>query len=382
MSKRFVFLYFLSIMCVGALSAGCDVGKAAAESYPRAETANAQHRAQATAIPDTASAKVVQAVTLQLEKFVSQLETSGKALAVRESYLSCPVPGVIKEILVKRGDQVKKGQVLLRFDRTGFMLSVEQAEGALAAAAARADQVGNEIARMKQLLASGAAPSATMDQLEAEGKAARAQEQMARAALSQAHKALRDSEVRAPYHGVITEILKQEGEQAPSMPHTILMKIVDTAELEVQTFVPEESGRFVRVGMAADVEIESADTTAEGQVVFVSDAIQQGSRTFEVRIRIANPERRIKAGSFARVRLNEQTRENAILIPLSSLKRDEQNNPYVYLAENGVARKTDVTLGSLPGARALVLSGLSANQRLITTEIESLSDGQPIVIEQ
>lgn len=231
----------------------------------------------------------------------SGIEVRGTALAARESYLSAPVPGIIDEILVKRGESVKKNHPLVLLDKRGFNLGVQQAQAALDAAAAQEEQLVTEIARVRELLASDAAPVATLEQLLANQKGARASVRMAQAALGQARKAASDAVVRAPYPGVITEILKQKGENAPAMPPTMLVKIVDTSSLEIQTFLPESEAQNVKVGDAARVRIDSAKVDRKGKVIFVSNSISPGTRSFEVRVQLDNPKGVVKAGAFARV---------------------------------------------------------------------------------
>lgn len=370
---------------IGIGSAGCELNKAGADNQQSFEVG--QNKAQQESALENnarqnAQAKAVQSLVLRSETYTSRLEASGKTLAAKESYLSCAVPGLIKEILVVRGQQVKKGQVLLRLDQHGFRLGVLQAQASLDSAKAAAGQLATEVTRFQQLLASGATPPATIDDLQAKNKMAQAQVRMAQAALQQAEKALRDAELRAPYNGVISEILKEKGEQAPAMPPTMLMKIIDTSKLEVQAFMPEEAGRYVYPGTRAEVTVESAGAVAQGEVAYVSNAIHPGGRTFEVRIRIDNRNGQIKAGAFARVRLEKEKRDKAILIPIASIGRDEQNHPYVFIAESGIARKVMVTLGSLQGSRALVVSGLSAGKTLITSNMGGLVDGQPVLVAQ
>jgi membrane fusion protein, multidrug efflux system len=370
-------LIIWGILCPVA-AAGCDSWNANAEERLRPKAAVASGNDVSPSLLSSSRAKVVETVALKSERFASNVEVTGKALALKESYLSLSVPGLIKKIHVKLGDRVEKGQVLLRLDRSGFQLGVAQAQAALDGANVAADQLSTEITRMDQLLAEGAAPSAAKDDLLAQDKGARAKTRMASAALAQARKALKDSVLRAPYDGVITEILKEEGEQAPAMPPTMLMKIVDASKLDVQVFAPEASSRFIQEGTEAEVTVDSADVTTRGKAVFVSNVIQPGARTFEVRIRIDNPDRRIKAGSFARVRLTEENQEDAILIPVSSLARDEADAPVVFVVENGRAKRIPVVLGPAEGARVVVRQGLRAGQRLITSDTTNLEDGQAI----
>lgn len=372
-------IVFISVSSA-AIAAGCSSLQANAGEREKDNAVPSGEKSDKEPPSDLSEsrARVVETETLKAVPFTADLEATGKALALRESYLSLSVPGLIEKIHVDLGERVRKGQVLLRLDRRKYQLGVQQAQAALDGARAATDQLSTEIARVDQLLAEGAAPTAARDDLLAKDKGAQAQTRVANAALSQAKKAFKDSVLRAPYDGVITEILKEEGEQAPAMPPTMLMKIVDASKLDVQVFVPESASRFIQVGTEAEVVVDSADVATRGKVVFVSNTIQPGARTFELRIRIDNADGTIKAGAFARVRLAEETLTEAILIPVSSLLRDEKDLPHVFVAENGKAKRVPVTLGSPEGARVLVRQGLQAGQKLIITETASLTDGQAI----
>lgn len=320
----------------------------------------------------------VEAVKLQAEPFTSYIESSGTALPVRESMLSLSVPGLIKQILVERGEAVKAGQVLLRLDQSGFRLGVEQARAAVAAARVGFDSLQTQMKRFDRLLANKAVPRANYDKVKAQYDGAAAQLAMAEAGLKQAEKALRDSVLRAPYEGVVTLILKEVGEYAPAMPPTMLMKIVDASSLQVQTFLPENEAPFVKVGAGAEVTIDSAGFTGPARIAFVSPRLEPGSQTFEVRLALDNPSGRIKAGAFCRVRITRRRLDQALLVPLRTVVRSGGRS-FVYLFENGRARRVQVELGESRGDRVLVLEGLQPGSQVITSALDRLRPDQAVV---
>lgn len=325
-----------------------------------------------------AEPRAVETLTLAGEQFTSQIEVTGTALPIRESYLSGAVAGTIKKIKVDEGDRVTKGQLLLQLDKRGFQLMVQQARAGLAAAKAQLGATELELERAEKLMASEAAPRATYDRINAQHEAAQAQVQLARAQLAQARKSLSDSSIRAPYDGVITEVLKEEGEFAPSMPLTFLLKLVDTSSLEVQVFMPEEVAAEIVVGTEAEVELESASITTRGAVSFVSDRIQAGTQTFEIRIKLDNEAGRIKAGAFSRVRLVRSSDPASVLVPVRAVLRDEHGQPYVLVANDGRALRIPVRLGETAGDRVLIVAGLTVGQRLIVSALTDLGDGDTI----
>lgn len=333
---------------------------------------------QATAASSgQAAALRVSVAQLAPESYRSIIQASGTALPARESLLSMSVPGTVDQILVQRGERVRQGQALLRLDRSGFALGLAQAEAGLAATRVGLDSLTTEKERFDRLLTNKAIPRATYDKVRAQYDGSAAQVALAEVGLKMAQKAYRDSELRAPYDGVISMVLKEVGEYAPAMPPTMLLKIVDTSALEVQVFLSESEAAHVRLEQVAEVRIDSAEVSRSGQVVFVSDRIESGSQTFEVRIGLANPDGLIKAGAFARVDLVRSASDTALLVPLRSVQR-AGGKTFVFVAIDGHARRTEVSLGETAGDRVLVTGGLQAGAQVITSAVTDLADGQPV----
>ena len=333
---------------------------------------------EAQAVQTVQRAKEVVVSKLAAEEYRETLELRGTALADRSSILNSQVGGVVSEILVARGERVTEGQLLVRFDKRSLALGAQQARAGVAAAEAQAKLVQTELTRTTTLVSDGAAPGSALDQLSAQGDATSAQVRMAKAAAGGARHALSIGDIRAPYDGVITEIFIEQGEMATPMPPKPVVQVSDISKLQVQAFAPEDSGQLATVGAEAEVEVESAGVTAKGAVSYVSSAVQPGVRTFEIRIEIDNAEGKIKANSLSRVRILGPSNPAAILVPMGAVLRDENDAPYVFVAENNVARKRPIRLGPSQGARVLVREGLSAGDLLVAEGAGELTDGQPI----
>jgi HlyD family secretion protein len=307
------------------------------------------------------------------------LEATGTALPVREAVLSAAVPGRISQIPVVRGQRVPARHPLVRLESYGYSLGVQQAEAAVAAATVQAEQAKRELDRAQRLVDAKVAPGATYEQVESAHRAAVAHKQMAEAGLRKAKKALADSTVRAPFDCTVDLILKEVGEYAPSMPPTMLIKVVDASELEVQVFLPERRAGDIGPGHAAQVRIDSAGVESRGEVVFVSNRVQPGTQTFEVRVRIPNPGERIKGGAFARVSFSEAG-DAPILVPAAAIVRDG-DEAFVFVAVGGNARRLPVTLGESSERGTQITAGLDGERRVIVSGLMELADGDPIVAE-
>ncbi|MBN2526033.1 MAG: efflux RND transporter periplasmic adaptor subunit [Deltaproteobacteria bacterium] len=370
-----VFRYF-AIMGLLAVIVGCGIENASAGNVGKKDNT------KATANSDDNRETVVRVQKLAAVPFARQIEVTGKALAKQESTLSLSVSGMVKEIPVKRGDRVKKGDVLLKLDRLGYQLGIEQAEAALAGAVAQQELMRTETARLNQLLAEGAAPSASKDELTAQRRGVDAQVDASQTALKRAQKALKDSVLRAPYDSVVSDILIELGEQAHAMPPTMLMTVVDADTLEVQVYVPEEAASQVHAGDMAKVTIDSAGVVVLGRIIFVSDIISQGARTFEARIELDNKDHRIKAGAFARVTLQHEVSGETVFAPVDAIQRDKNNKPYVFVAKKNAAVQRFVKLGVVEGARVQIEDGVNAGDEIIVQGPGTLEDGQKISVKK
>ncbi|HUU02278.1 MAG TPA: efflux RND transporter periplasmic adaptor subunit [Myxococcota bacterium] len=363
----------ISWVAIGLMLAigGCGSSGAAPESRARAPEAGEEKN----------KPRKVSVIKIEPQAFNSVIEASGTALPARESFLSLTVPGVIRKILVKRGERVKKGQALLGLDRSGFALGVEQAQAALDAAQVGFGSLETQKKRFDRLLAVKAVPRANYDKVKAQYDGTAATLAMAEVGLKMARKALADSELRAPYDGVITMLLKQVGEYAPAMPPTMLMKIVDNSSLDVQVFLPEVEAAYAHPGQEAEVHVDSADLTRRARVVFVSARIEPGSQTFEVRLTLDNQDGKIKAGAFSRVRINRRQSDSALLVPLRAVVRKD-DQIWVYTVQEGKAVKTTVELGETSGDRALVLRGLAPGAEVVTSSLDRLQPGDAVLAEK
>jgi RND family efflux transporter MFP subunit len=371
-------LYDILIFFGLTIASGCESINASEETQPIQKVATPA--ADNSVKNDN---KIVKVLQVKSVSHVQNLVLSGKALAKKESTLSLSVSGMIKEIPVQLGDRVKAGDVMLKLDRQNYVLGVQQAEAGLAAAVAQSEMLENEMVRLRNLVKENAAPAASIDDLTAQKKGANAQVQISKSNLDKARKALKDSVLRAPFDGVVTNIMVEKGEQCYAMPPTMLMTIVDASTLEVQVFVPEEASSKVRVGDGATVTIDSVGVATEGVVTFVANTISQGARTFEVRVEVGNADLNIKAGAFARVNLNQDAATNVIFVPVAAVKRDENDEPYIFKVHRSIVHKQPVTLGPMEDTRVIIREGLvDGDEIVVSTGAGNVIDGQRVRTEK
>ena len=123
---------------------------------------------------------------------------------------------------------------------------------------------------------------------------------------------------------------------------------------------------YVHVGDPVTIENESYPGTVRGKIEYISPALDPNTRTLQARIQAPNPGERLKKEMYVTAQVQAGVIPNALFVPNSSVLRDEQNMPYVYLqtGKTEFARR-DVTLGESQNGKTQILTGLQANDRVV-----------------
>jgi membrane fusion protein, heavy metal efflux system len=123
---------------------------------------------------------------------------------------------------------------------------------------------------------------------------------------------------------------------------------------------------YVHVGDPVTIDNESYPGAIRGKIEYISPALDPSTRTLQARIEAANPGERLKKEMYVTAEVQAGVIPNALFVPNSSVLRDEQNMPYVYLqnGNNQFARR-DVTLGESQGGKTQILTGLQPSDHVI-----------------
>lgn len=362
----------------------------------------------------------VETQPIQTQPIANTLELSGTIRPVDQATLSTRVMGRITQLSLEAGDRFRQGEVLAQVDVTDMTAQTSQAQSGVAQAQAelarsqatlsqlQAQQLEAEASlrlaevnqrRMAQLQAEGAVSQAQLDEANTrldEAKARVAQttagNQQAQAAIAQARAAVNQAtssvtsaavnesygEVIAPFDGVVVQKLAYAGEMAA--PGTPLLKIENPDRLQLEISVPEANLRFVRVGQPVQVQVDAVNQTLNARIAQIVPAADPNSRSFLVKIPL-NHSGRLISGMFGRIALPIGDQQTGILVPTDALiQRGQLQGVYVVetQAEHSTAVLRWVKTGKTHSDQVEILSGLTANDRIITSNIDQLSDGQPI----
>jgi RND family efflux transporter MFP subunit len=280
---------YVSLSFAVLLAPACSKSSSAeANSHPRPTASSA---ASAVSRPDAGGK----------EDTPRPFEVSGVAAAARTATLASKGQGVLRSIKVREGDRVKAGQVLAVLDATDMSIRAQSAQVAHQQALAALANARDDMDRASQLYDAGAMPDQAMEKIKLGLKMAELQVQAAQVGIRMAQQALSDATIRAPFSGVISKVLAEEGNYITVMPPSPIFVLSDTDHLEVRASVPERKLSILRKDMPVVVTLPSVHVTRDAKIDRLSDVIDPMSRSLDIVISIDNTDHALPAGLFARV---------------------------------------------------------------------------------
>lgn len=319
-------------------------------------------------------------VTVVQQGDVSRLlSLSGALRAFNQAQIKARVAGDVRDVLVREGESVQAGQVVIRMDPSDYEARVAQAQGALAAAQGQLDIARQARDNNQALLAKNFISKNAYDNGVNQYAIAVANVDSAKGALAVAQKALADTQVRAPMAGLISNRSVQPGEKISA--DNRLLDVVDLRTMELEAAVPAMEISRLRVGQQVQVRIEGIASPVEGKVVRINPATVSGSRSIMAYVQIANPDLQLRAGMFAQAELVVEKKSGVLLIPQAAVQY-EAGKPFVYAIENNTVQQKWITPGlagdSQGNAVTEVSAGLAPDMTIVRNNLGSMRAGIPV----
>jgi len=343
----------LGLTAVALLGTGCD------------RPAGMEPRGDVAAAPEPVME--VDTALVRRGSILQRISAPGSLLARRESRIGPEVRGRIEEIVVEEGDRVAAGDPLFRIEAEPYELALRQAQARLDRVRAERGQFASDLARAKKLHRKEVVSETKMDQQRTSLDVAGAAVREAEEAVALAQRNLDQTLVRAPYDASVSARLEDEGTTALVQPQTIVVVLQETAELEAQAAIPEVHFAAIRVGDSALLHVEGLAHPISTEVSTVGDAVDRATRTFLVKMRVPNPEHRIKAGVFARVEILPRAKSDVVLVPREAIRR-EDGVARVLALRDGRAVAVPVHLGVISEDAVEVLHGVRVDDVIIVGE--------------
>ena len=231
------------------------------------------------------------------------IRLTGQTAARRVSHVAATGAGLVKEVRVQAGDLVKEGQVIVVLDRRDVELRKAQADAAVELARVRVGAARIEKERASRLSKDSAISGVALDGANAGYALAEAGLRAAEVGVAMAQKALDDTEIRAPFDGLVVRTLKTEGEWVSTMPPAPVVQLAEAAVLELHLSAPERYVQRIRPGDPVHVRFDAVDSEVEAQVARIVPLVDPRTGAFTVIAEISNPDGRLSAGLFAEARV-------------------------------------------------------------------------------
>jgi RND family efflux transporter MFP subunit len=290
------------------------------------------------------------------------------------------VSGDINKVYVREGEAVAAGQLMAQIDTSdlqarldGQVATLEEARAKLTLADKNRE---NGLALLHQKFISQNAFDTTQSNSEASAAFVRAAEAQVRLA----RKALEDAAVRAPFSGIVAKKLVNAGEKVGV--DSALFGLVDLATMEIEAPAPAAEVPAVRAGQVAAFRVDGFGARVfDGRVERINPAAEPGSRSITLYISVANRDRALRGGMFAKGQIVLDRTAQSTVVPASAV-REESGQAYVFTIENGKVGKRAVTLGFTEPQQGLieVKSGLEKGLNVVSARVAGLKVGAAAIL--
>lgn len=337
----------------------------------------------------------VSVVTVERQAVPLSTELPGRTSAYRVAEVRPQVSGIVLKRLFEEGTDVKAGQQLYQIDPSTYQAAVQSANADLAKARATLKSTEAKAVRYADLVQINAVSRQDYDDVVATQDQARAQVLVAQAALETARINLEYTKVYAPISGRIGKSSFTEGALVTANQIAALATITQLDPMYVD--VSQSSAELMRLRQAvAAGTVQQGEAQAavrltvdgagkpyaqDGKLKFSDVTVDQSTGAVQLRAVFPNPAGELYPGLFVRARVEQGTRDNAILIPQQALVRNPDGSAAVWVvgADNHVAPRP-VTVGNAVGDKWLVETGLEAGDRVVIAGLQKIRPGAEVSI--
>lgn len=315
---------------------------------------------------------LVTTITTKAQKFVHFLELQGNVQTKQNVLIYPEMAGTLQRVYVKKGQKVAKGQLLATIDDGGMGSQLAQLK-------TQADLAKTTFERQKRLWEQNIGSEIQYLQ-------AKSQYEATESAVRQAESQLGKSTIRAPFSGIIDDVIKDQGTVVSPGPGSEVFRIVNLSDMYIEVDVPETYLGGIEKGKEAIVYFPVLGDTVRTKIRQTGNFINPNNRAFTVEIPVPNKKGNIKPNLTAKVRLNDYSNDEAITIPQSIISENAEGDQYVYIAkksdqeDQATVYRQIITTGKTQGSIVEVLSGISDGDELIKEGARSVKDGQNVQI--
>jgi RND family efflux transporter MFP subunit len=308
------------------------------------------------------------------QQFRHYLDLQGNVMTKQNVLIYPERNGTLVRVYVKEGQKVNKGQLLATIDDGGMSSQLEQLKTQAALAKTTFERqkrlweqkIGSEIQYLQ----------AETNYQAVENSVKQAQSQLAK------------SNIRAPFSGIIDNVIQEQGTVVSPVNGQAVFRIVNLSDMYIEVDVPESYLNGVKVGKEVKAYFPVLGDSITSVVRQTGNFINPTNRSFRVEIAVPNKNNNIKPNLTARVQINNYSNNKAILIPQSLISENAEGEQYVYIAtevdsnDMAVAKKQIIKTGLTQGDYVEVIEGINPGEQVIMEGARNVRENQKVKIIQ
>ena len=306
------------------------------------------------------------------EIFTHFIELQGNVQTKQNILIYPEMPGILQSVFVTEGQSVSKGQVLAKIDDGGMSQQVAQLE-------ANAQLAKTTYERQKRLWDQKIGSEIQFLQTKTSFEAQQS-------AVAQLKRQLTKATIRAPFSGIIDAIFKERGTVVAPGSGAEIFRIVNLSNMYIETEVPETYIGSITKNKIVEVNFPVLGETLTSKVRQVGHFINPSNRSFIIEIDVPNLKGNVKPNLTARLKLNDYTSENAVLIPQSIISENSKGEQFIYIIKDkkenneAVTERVIIETGKTQGDMIEVTKYLAANDEIIMEGARSVTNGQVVKV--
>jgi RND family efflux transporter MFP subunit len=309
---------------------------------------------------DTVKSIDVATITVTPGNFTNYVDLQGH-IDAQDNVVAYPQSaGTITNLYVKAGDHVSKGEVLAQLDNSVLLQNIAQAKAQLNLAQTTFDRqknlwdqkIGTEIQYLQA--------KSNLEALQKQVDGLKQQANMYR--------------IVAPISGGVDQMDLKLGQVAS--PGTTGIRIVNTDNLKIKADVPESYATDIKQGDNVEVVIPDANDSLKLKVTFAAKVIDPGSRSFGIEIKLP-PSKVLRPNMTATIRIADYSKKNSLSVPLKAIQHSDTST-FVFINQNGIAKRQAVKIGNTYGGKSEILTGLKPGDQIVTEGASDIEDGDKL----
>jgi len=296
----------------------------------------------------------------------------------RSASIQPQVDGTLTRILVKSGDRVRAGQVLMTIDPLKQQATVDEQRSTEAQKKAIFNYNQQEVERQKKLYEGGVTSKQNYDYAVQAFENSKADLDSASAARVTQERQLAYYHLTAPFDGIVGDVPVHLGDYVS--PQTLLTTVDKNTDLEAYIYIPTERAAEIRMGLPVQVVTSSGELIEKTKIDFISQQVDNALQGILVKAPIHAPRDRFRNSQLVKARVVWST-SPAPTVPVLAITR-VGGQPFVYLADSSgsgaVAKQRAISLGDTIGNDYAVTAGLKPGDKVIVSGTQFLVDGMPV----